>query len=69
MDKLIDCITFSLRSSDVFTRVSLSQYAVLIASATEENINMIMKRITKRFRRDNPRITAKITYNLKNIGS
>lgn len=69
MDKLIDCITFSLRSSDVFTRVSLSQYAVLIASATEENINMIMKRITKRFKRDNPRITAKITYNLKNISS
>ena len=67
MEKLIDCITFSLRSSDVFTRISLSQYAILIASATEYNANMIIKRIAKRFKRDNPKITAKITFKLKKI--
>lgn len=67
MEKLIDCITFSLRSSDVFTRISLSQYAILIASATEDNANMIIKRIAKRFKRDNPKITAKITFKLKKI--
>lgn len=67
MEKLIDCITFSLRSSDVFTRISLSQYAILIASATEDNTNMIMKRIAKRFKRDNPKISVKISYKLKTI--
>lgn len=67
MEKLIECISFSLRSSDVFTRISLSQYAILIASATEDNANMIMKRIAKRFKRDNPKITAKITFKLKKI--
>ena len=68
MEKLIDCISFSLRSSDVFTRISLSQYAILISSATEDNANMIMKRIAKRFKRDNPKIKAKITYKLRKIG-
>lgn len=67
MEKLIDCIKFSLRSSDVFSRVSLSQYAVLLSYTSAENGDMVMKRIVKRFKRDNPKLTVKLKYELEPV--
>lgn len=67
MDKLMNAIGTSLRHGDVYTRFSISQYLVMLPCVTLENGEMVMERIIRRFRRDNPRSTAVIHYNVQPI--
>lgn len=67
MDKLMNAIGTSLRHGDVYTRFSISQYLVILPCVTLENGEMVMERIIRRFRRDNPRSTAVIHYNVQPI--
>lgn len=67
MDKLMNAIGTSLRHGDVYTRFSISQYLVMLPCVTLENGEMVMARIIRRFRHDNPRSTAVIHYNVQPI--
>ena len=55
LNKAIDCLTAAinetLRKGDVYSRYSISQYVLLLPSASFENIEMVMKRISSSFRR------------------
>lgn len=62
MEKLISSIRFSLRSSDVFARYSASQFIVMLPMTSNEISEMVMQRISKRFKRDNPKSQAMIMY-------
>lgn len=48
-ERLKMVIQSSLRASDIFSRCSISQFVVLIPSATYENCEAVMTRITKTF--------------------
>lgn len=67
MQKLSNCIQSSLRSGDVYSRYSISQYIILLPSTTFENGEMVLERIVKKFRQDNPRSLAAINYSLQAI--
>lgn len=67
MEKLGRCVKYSLRSSDIFARLSLSQYIVLLTTSSIDTADMVMTRILKRFRHDNPKTHVVLNYNLKNI--
>lgn len=58
MDKLMRAISVSLRHGDVYARFSISQYLIILPCVTLENGEMVMERIIRRFRQDNPRSTA-----------
>lgn len=53
VQRLQDCISRSLRGSDIFARYSVSQFVVLLLNTNEQNGSIIMKRIEKAFRREN----------------
>lgn len=55
MLKLKDCIGSSLRRGDVYTRYSVSQYLIMLPSASYENSVMVTERILKAFRQQNPK--------------
>lgn len=59
--QLIEAIRLSLRASDVFTRSSAVQFALLLPNTTDEMCGMVIQRIAKKFKRDNPRTKAKIS--------
>jgi DNA-binding SARP family transcriptional activator len=67
MDKLKDTISQSLRRGDVFTRFSVSQYLVMLPSATLEDGQSVTKRIVRQFRRDNPRLRAELVCSLQPV--
>lgn len=53
VQRLQDCISHSLRGSDIFARYSVSQFVVMLLNTNEQNGSIIMKRIEKAFRREN----------------
>ncbi|NLL38268.1 MAG: SARP family transcriptional regulator [Clostridiales bacterium] len=55
MDKLKECITFSLRRGDVFTRYSISQFIILLPSNTYESALSVMRRLSRKFHSEYPR--------------
>jgi len=67
MQKLSICIQSSLRSGDVYSRYSISQFIVLLPSTTFENGEIVLERIVKKFRLENPRSLAVINYSLQAI--
>jgi DNA-binding SARP family transcriptional activator len=67
MDKLKETVLRSLRKGDVFTRFSVSQYLIMLPSATLEDGQMVTKRIVKQFKRENPRIRAELTCSLQPV--
>lgn len=67
MDKLMRAIGSSLRHGDVYTRFSISQFLVMLPCVTLENGEMVMERVSRRFRHDNPRSTAVIHYSVQPI--
>lgn len=67
MDKLMRAISVSLRHGDVYARFSISQYLIILPCVTLENGEMVMERIIRRFRQDNPRSTAAIHYSVQPI--
>ncbi len=51
MDDLMYAVNETLRKGDVFARYSVSQYVLLLPTASYENVEMIMKRISSAFYR------------------
>lgn len=68
MSKLMECISTSLRSRDVYSRYSASQYVLLLTNTTREQAEMVLNRILKRFKRDNPKINCSLLYKFDKAG-
>ena len=58
-------IQTSLRQGDVFTRYSVSQFLILLPAINFENCEMVLKRIQRNFKKENPHSKAVITYKLQ----
>lgn len=65
MDGLNEAIRSSLRRGDVYSRYSVSQYMLLLPTATYENCEMVLKRIVQNFRKVYTRKDMMATYSLK----
>jgi DNA-binding SARP family transcriptional activator len=68
MTKLSDCISSSLRSRDVYSRYGASQYVLLLTNTTKEQAEMVLDRILKRFKRDNPKLGCTLLYKFDKAG-
>lgn len=64
MERLKGAIGSSLRSSDAFARYSVSQYIILLPSATYENGEVVMRRILSAFNKAYVRKDVAVTYSL-----
>ena len=60
MGKLLLTVNESLRRSDVYTRYSASQYLIMLHTLTVENAEMVVERISKRFKREYPKLAVKL---------
>ena len=67
MTKLAESIQSSLRSGDVFSRYSVSQYVILLPQADYDNGVMVLERIIKKYRQENEHSVAVISYTLQEI--
>ncbi len=67
MDKLMECVQKTLRRGDSFARYSVSQIVVMLPLTTQENADMVLNRIVKKYRGENPRSLAEITYSFQPI--
>ena len=67
MKRLEKVIGSSLRSGDTYSRYSVNQYIVLLPSASYENSILVGERVLKNFSNSRPRISAKLSYNLKHM--
>ncbi len=65
MAKLKEIIHQSLRKGDVFTRYSVSQYLIMLPMTTYESSDMVMRRIERTFRRNNPKAPVMLRYSLQ----
>lgn len=53
MKRLYECISYVLRKSDIFARYSVSQYVLMLPSATEETGETVVGRIINRYKERN----------------
>lgn len=67
MGHLRSAIQYSLRRGDVFTRYSVSQYLILLPTINFENCEMVMKRIQRSFKNDNPHAKVTISYKIQQL--
>ncbi len=67
MDELGSSIRNSLRRGDVYSRYSVSQYLMLLPTATYENGEMVLKRIIQNFKKEYSRKDLSITYSLQSV--
>lgn len=67
MKQLAESVQEALRSGDVYARYSISQYIILLPSATRANGKMVMERILDKFRRKHPASPAEIYYSLQDV--
>ena len=65
MDKVKSAIQSSLRRGDVAALFSPSQYVLMLPTLTFENGQMVMERIIRRFKKDNPRLQAMLLHRLQ----
>lgn len=65
MQRLQDCISHSLRGSDIFSRYSVSQFVIMLSNTNEQTGELIMKRIEKAFRRENTNKDIELHYVFK----
>lgn len=65
MQRLQDCISRSLRGSDIFARYSVSQFVIMLCNTNEQTGELIMKRIEKAFRRENTNKDVELKYVFK----
>ena len=64
MERLRNVINSSLRSSDAFARYSVSQFIILLPSATYENGEQVMHRILSAFNKAYVRKDVSVSYSL-----
>lgn len=69
MSELGNVICHSLRKGDVYTRYSVSQYMILLPSATYENCEKVLKRIARNFRKNYPRKDIVVSYSFQALMS
>lgn len=62
MGRLQDVIKASLRNSDVFCRFSVSQYLIMLPSASLEDSEMVLQRVSGNFRREYPHMNVLLHY-------
>lgn len=62
MEKLSDTIRQYLRCNDVYARYSVSQYVIMLPNTNKQNCELVMQRIVRNYRRDNPRSQMLIGY-------
>ena len=67
MKKLSESIQKSLRSGDVYSRYSSSQYVVLLPQANADNSKMVMERIIRCYKLDHSHSPAKLDYTIQEI--
>ena len=65
MHRLSETIRTSLRSGDVYTRYSISQYLVMLPNVSAENGAKVLDRIAAAFRRENPKSPAFLRTSLQ----
>ncbi|MBQ4347686.1 MAG: SARP family transcriptional regulator [Firmicutes bacterium] len=65
MSHLSECICDALRRGDIYTRYSVSQYILLLSSLSYENAEMIMNRISKKFRAAHPKTNISLIYSFQ----
>lgn len=65
MQRLQDCVSRSLRGSDIFSRYSVSQYVIMLLNTNEQTGELIMKRIEKAFKRENTNKDIELSYVFK----
>ncbi len=65
MTQLRRAIQYSLRQGDVFTRYSVAQYLILLPTISYENCEMVLKRIQRTFKAENPHSKVTLTYKLQ----
>ncbi len=68
MGKLSECIKTSLRSRDVFSRYSASQFVMLLTNTTKEQAEMVLNRLLKKFKKDNPKLNCTLLYKFDKVG-
>ena len=64
MDDLVRAINDTLRKGDVYSRYSVSQYVLLLPSASYENVEMVMKRISSSFYRKHLKKDITLSYSM-----
>ena len=64
MDDLVKAMNDTLRKGDVYSRYSVSQYVLLLPSASYENIEMVMKRISSSFYRKHAKKDITLSYRM-----
>lgn len=62
MNRLKNIIMRSLRSSDIFTKVNLTQFALLISCVEEHNTQLVIRRITSLFYKRYARNLYQLSY-------
>jgi DNA-binding SARP family transcriptional activator len=67
MDELGESIRNSLRRGDIFSRYSVSQFLMLLPTATYENGENVLKRIIHNFKKEYSRKDLSITYSLQSV--
>lgn len=62
-ERLQQCISSSLRASDIFARYSASQFIIMLLSSSHKVCDGVMRRVTQRYRSDYPKSPVKLVYN------
>jgi len=62
MGRLRDVIGRSLRNSDIYSRFSVSQFLIMLPSASLEDSEMVMRRVSSNFRREFPHMKVLLHY-------
>ena len=67
LERLKTAIGVSLRKGDVFARMNVSQFILLLPCKTEENAHMISSRIQQAFYKNTDRKLARIHYHISKL--
>lgn len=67
LERLKTAIGISLRKGDVFARMNVSQFILLLPCKTEENAHMISSRIQQAFYKNTDRKLARIHYHISRL--
>ena len=67
LERLKTAIGVSLRKGDVFARMNVSQFILMLPCKSEENIHMISTRIQQAFYKNTDRKLARIHYHVSRL--
>lgn len=67
MKRLLDTIRYSLRTGDVVSRYSSTQYVILLPAASFESAEMVMSRIMNNYKRQNRYSGLNLSYKIREI--